>query len=184
MSRNEQDLGYSNSSLAKKLKSGGLLPVLHPLPTSVFGAICFIRMSTKIRQFVRRSIARTKGHYVLSDEETLGFQHRYMHLHRPSRVTTYLLLIDLMVLGLLVYCLEPLISLLLRNEELFGPRFTPSRNNNATSEAWSFQHRTNIPRILHQTSATELLPKEWVYPQNTCKDTYSDFEYKVRTVCQ
>lgn len=120
------------------------------------------------------------------DEENLGmgrgilqFPRRKSQLvPRPRRATVILLLIDLMVVGLLLQTFEPLITLLRRNEELFGSRvalhipYTPDGRHQTTL---SYQ----IPRILHQTTATETIPDKWIEPQQSCKGAYSDFEYKV-----
>jgi mannosyltransferase OCH1-like enzyme len=90
----------------------------------------------------------------------------------------FLLLIDLIMVGLLLQALEPLITLLRRNEELFGPRVALSGPD--ASDAWDQTDRPNkIPRILHQTTATDTVPDKWVHSQRSCKEAYSDFEYKV-----
>lgn len=88
---------------------------------------------------------------------------------RLSRVGLYLLIADLTILGLLVYSLQPLITLLVRNEELFAPR---------PLEEWN-QTQHPIPMILHQTTANEAIPDKWVQSQKSCKEAYSNFEYKV-----
>jgi mannosyltransferase OCH1-like enzyme len=120
------------------------------------------------------------------DEERLkwgaeppGEQRRKVVLiKRPKRSTIILFLADVMIIGLLLHTLEPLITLLLRNEELFKPRVTFSGLEDANA-----LHRTNgsrrIPRILHQTTATEIIPDKWVESQRSCKEAYRDFEYKV-----
>jgi hypothetical protein len=36
-----------------------------------------------------------------------------------------------------------------------------------------------IPRIFHQTSANETIPEAWKDLVKSCKETYSEFEYKV-----
>ncbi|KAI1828828.1 CAZyme family GT32 [Penicillium roqueforti] len=38
-----------------------------------------------------------------------------------------------------------------------------------------------IPRILHQTTAAETIPDKWIESQQSCKEAYSDFEYKLWT---
>ena len=115
------------------------------------------------------------------DSERLGRQYRRLYSPRLRKVAICLLLIDVTVIGLLVWSIEPLITLLSRNEELFGPRFTPSHNDTGVLKAPAGPHRheAKIPRILHQTCATATIPDTWVYPQRTCKEAYSDFEYKV-----
>lgn len=105
----------------------------------------------------------------------------YRLVPRLRKATVVFLLIDLMVVGLLLQSLEPLIILLRRNEELFGSRvalhtpYTPDTRHQTTS---SYE----IPRILHQTTATERVPDKWMKSQQSCKDAYSDFEYKVGNI--
>lgn len=88
-----------------------------------------------------------------------------------------LLVVDLTIVGVLVYTLEPLITLLRRNEELFTP--TVVLPLNGTAGASSFSGDQKIPRILHQTTANSKIPEKWVKSQQSCIETYSDFEYKV-----
>jgi mannosyltransferase OCH1-like enzyme len=86
---------------------------------------------------------------------------------------------DLMVIGLLLQTIKPLISLMYHNKELFTPQTGLSGLN--TSDTWGQVNQSNkIPRILHQTTATEVIPDYWVEPQRSCKNAYLDFEYKVR----
>ncbi|KAH7142680.1 family 32 glycosyltransferase [Dactylonectria estremocensis] len=91
---------------------------------------------------------------------------------RLGRVGLYLLIADLIILGLLVYSLQPLITLLVRNEELFAPR---------PLEEWNQETQHPIPMILHQTTADEVIPDKWVQSQKNCKETYPNFEYKLWT---
>lgn len=97
---------------------------------------------------------------------------------RLRKATVVFLLIDLMVVGLLLQFFAPLITLLRRNEELFGSRvalpapYRPDARYQMTSSG-------QIPRILHQTAATETIPNKWIESQQSCKEAYSDFEYKV-----
>jgi hypothetical protein len=97
-------------------------------------------------------------------------------IRRPSKVLAYFLLIDFIIIGLLVYLTEPLITLLARNEELFSPRFTFPDDAPALSPG-----QRKIPHILHQTTANATIPDKWVDSQASCKKAYKDFEYKVRT---
>ena len=93
------------------------------------------------------------------------------------RATVLLLLSDLVIMGLLLQALEPLIILLLKNEELFGARValhTSEVPGNPSTEP------PGIPRILHQTSATETIPDKWIESQRSCMEACSDFKYKVR----
>lgn len=96
----------------------------------------------------------------------------------PSKAAVFLFLVNLVIIGLLLHTLEPLITLLRRNQELFSPRVVlPSpdishgRNRTAGLNL--------IPLILHQTTATEVIPDHWIRSQKSCKQAYSKFEYKV-----
>ncbi|KAM0330812.1 hypothetical protein ACHAQA_003767 [Verticillium albo-atrum] len=100
---------------------------------------------------------------------------KLLRLPRPKRSTTWLLLIDLTIIGLLVIAFWPLITLLLYNERLFGARLALPVEKEPHAEDHYQQH--TIPRILHQTSATEQIRDDWVKPQQSCKDAYRDYEY-------
>lgn len=104
----------------------------------------------------------------------LASQRQFLRLRR---VAVYLLLVDLMLVWLLLYSLDPLITLLRRNEDLFGARVALSRTDTPGGGRHSDRH--NIPRILHQTCANETIPHKWVDSQQRCKEVHSDFEYKV-----
>ncbi|CAK7206812.1 CSG1/SUR1-like protein [Sporothrix eucalyptigena] len=116
------------------------------------------------------------------------------HSHRPSssnylyhiarrlrRGTTTLLLIDLLIIVLLLVAFEPLITLLRRNEEFFAPRVVLSGPANIDAWDGAANKPNSIPRILHQTTATEVIPEKWRDSQNSCKKAYKDFEYKLWT---
>lgn len=99
-------------------------------------------------------------------------------LPRLKKTSVWLLLLDSLLVILLVRTLDPLITLLRRNEELFGARFTVSQEEETSvSSKHSPQHK--IPRILHQTCANDTVPSVWVNSQHSCKEAYSDYEYKV-----
>jgi hypothetical protein len=98
---------------------------------------------------------------------------------RPTKVTAWLLLIDFVIVALLVFTLNPLITLLRRNEELFQPRVALTRHD-IKAASWPHPDQRKIPRILHQTCANSTIPAKWVESQRSCIQTYSDFEYKVR----
>ncbi|KAJ6045006.1 uncharacterized protein N7446_003207 [Penicillium canescens] len=122
------------------------------------------------------------------DEENLRWGSGLPKCPRPNcrliprlrKATVVFLLIDLMVVGLLLQSFAPLISLLRRNEELFGSRvalpapYRPDARHQMTSSG-------QIPRILHQTAATETIPNKWIESQQSCIEAYSDFEYKLWT---
>ncbi|CEL01315.1 hypothetical protein ASPCAL00901 [Aspergillus calidoustus] len=122
------------------------------------------------------------------DEEGLDWKSSLWHSRRRTfllrsrtRKTVMLLLCgDLMVIGLLLQTIKPLISLMYHNKELFTPQTGLSGLN--TSDTWGQVNQSNkIPRILHQTTATEVIPDHWVEPQRSCKNAYLDFEYKLWT---
>ncbi|KAM0251935.1 hypothetical protein ACHAQJ_007950 [Trichoderma viride] len=108
---------------------------------------------------------------------------KYLRFPRLTKMAVFLLLvIDLTIVGTLVYTLEPLITLLRRNEELFTPTVTLPRNNSSSASYYSQdQNRPKIPRILHQTTANSTIPDKWVQSQRSCRETYSEFEYKLWT---
>ena len=99
---------------------------------------------------------------------------RRLHLPTPSKVLIWLLILDLLIFAFLIHLFQPLITLLNRNEELFPANFSlsPSQPAGAVHEGGS-----PIPRILHQTSATDTIPKKWREPQQSCRDAYSDYRY-------
>ena len=120
------------------------------------------------------------------DEERLGWgaehslerRRKSVRIGRSRKSTIFLFLLDFMVIWLLIHHLEPLITLLRRNEELFKPQVTLSGFEDR-SNLNDINESNNIPRILHQTAATDAIPDKWVESQRSCKETYRDFEYKV-----
>ncbi|KAF4449358.1 putative glycosyltransferase C4F11.04c [Fusarium austroafricanum] len=98
---------------------------------------------------------------------------------RMRKATVYLLLIDLLVIALLVHAFEPLITLLRRNEELFGTQIELDHNDAIKTSPPADQQK--IPRILHQTCKNETVPEVWVSSQQSCIETYHDFEYMLWT---
>jgi mannosyltransferase OCH1-like enzyme len=105
---------------------------------------------------------------------------RYLRSFRLRKATLCLLLIDVLIVGLLVRTLEPLITLLRRNEELFGPRVELSQQAPTEASHLRPDHH-KIPRILHQTCANDTVPEKWILSQRSCKKAYVDFEYKLWT---
>lgn len=101
---------------------------------------------------------------------------RKLRFPRLRKMAVALFLIDLMIVAFLVHSFDPLITLLRKNEELFGARLTLPVNGSSSSVPSSEVHA--IPRILHQTSATTTIPDKWVDLQKSCKEAYSEFEYK------
>lgn len=87
-----------------------------------------------------------------------------------------LLFVDLFIILFLISTLEPLLTLLRRNAELFRPQVT--LHNVTSSNLWV---RPKIPRILHQTTANSTIPAKWIKSQQSCKESYADYEYMVRT---
>lgn len=102
---------------------------------------------------------------------------KYLRLPRLTKMAVFLLLVvDLTIVGMLLYTLEPLITLLRRNEEMFTPTVTLPLNGTASASSFT-GHK--IPRILHQTTKNSTIPEKWIASQQSCMETYSDFEYKV-----
>jgi hypothetical protein len=120
------------------------------------------------------------------DEENLRWGSGLSKCPRPNcrliprlrKATVVFLLIDLIVVGLLLHSFAPLIILLRRNEELFGSRVALPASYRSGSRH-QMTSSGQIPRILHQTAATEAIPNKWIESQKSCTDAYSDFEYKV-----
>ena len=124
----------------------------------------------------------------LYDEEGLdwacglwrGRRLKHIWTLRLRKTVMLLLLTDLIVIGLLLQTIKPLIILLYRNKQLFSPQVVLSSLN--TSDVWQQTNQSyKIPRVLHQTTATKVIPNDWVQSQKSCKDAYSDFEYRVNS---
>ncbi|RSL96818.1 hypothetical protein CDV31_013284 [Fusarium ambrosium] len=96
---------------------------------------------------------------------------------RRGRTAIWLLLVDLALLGLLLYSLRDLFSLLRQNKEMFGAHITVTLDGHPESVGSSKQ----IPRIFHQTTKNETIPEIWADSQKSCLEAYSDFEYKLWT---
>lgn len=132
-----------------------------------------------------RSGAQTASYGRLHDEDRhrpdpshlLALPRKLLRVTRFNRVLVCLLLIDLMVVGMLIITLEPLITLLHRNDELFRPSILSPQDGPSTAPHQPTSPK--IPRILHQTCANATVPHKWLESQQSCKDVYADFEYKV-----
>lgn len=105
---------------------------------------------------------------------------KVLRLPRPRKYAALLLLTDIIIVSLVVLLFEPLITLLVRNEELFGARLTFPLDAAPSAAPKPTQPPQTIPRIFHQTIATDVIPEKWIHSQQTCKEAYKDFEYKVR----
>lgn len=123
-----------------------------------------------------RSAASLSDSIATFDQERQSWSQRpdRRRFQRLTKTTICLILTDLMFVGMVVSLLEPLIILLWRNEELFRPQ-VPLLGDAPTLHT----DPAAIPRILHQTCANSTIPSKWVNSQQTCKEVYSDFEYKV-----
>jgi len=140
---------------------------------------------TNLRNKFRRSFTRLSRYSILYDEErsAWGSSFRFRWPKNRStfsgsrRVAACLLLFDLIFIGLLVHYFEPLITLLQLNQELFGHHVSLTHQGE-TSDLHRPVEQT-IPRILHQTCASEVTPEVWVSSQQSCREAYADFKYKV-----
>ncbi|EGX88134.1 mannosyl phosphorylinositol ceramide synthase SUR1 [Cordyceps militaris CM01] len=99
-------------------------------------------------------------------------------LPRQRKAAAVLLCIDVLIVVTLVIVLEPLITLLRRNEDLFTPRLE-LHNVAAAPDVPGAKHK--IPRILHQTTPNDTIPAKWVESQRSCKEVYKDYEYMLWT---
>lgn len=126
--------------------------------------------------------------YSLYDEElncSAGIcrkrQRQFTRIKRPRKSTIIFFLVDVLVVALLIHALEPFITLLRRNEELFKPRVS-LQGLDSLNDLLETNGSYHIPRILHQTTATDVIPDKWGESQKSCKEAYGDFEYKVRLI--
>lgn len=141
-----------------------------------------------LRQYIHRLAKSLQPRDTPDDEERLikdedGQQQSQSTGRRwpaPGKVTLWLLFMDLIIFVLLLYILNPLITLLNRNEELFPAvlKLDPSAQ---AHKDWDAASPNAIPRILHQTSANSTIPAKWVESQGSCLKTYPDWEYKLWT---
>lgn len=100
------------------------------------------------------------------------------------KTAIYIFLANLSVICLLVWSLEPLITLLRKNNDLFQPGNPFAKDQVHPTTPLSPELENNmVPRILHQTCATDHIPDKWKDSQQSCKNAYADFEYIVRQ-CQ
>ncbi|KAJ5157385.1 uncharacterized protein N7482_008485 [Penicillium canariense] len=113
-------------------------------------------------------------------EHSLEQRRKSMRIRWPRKSTILLSFLDVFVIWLLIRQLEPLLTLLRRNEELFKPQVSLSGKEHL-SNLHEMNGSSRIPRILHQTTATNKIPDKWVEPQASCKEAYGDFEYKLWT---
>lgn len=113
-----------------------------------------------------------------SDSRRPKWAKKGLRLPRLRKVVVGLVLIDVFIVAVLVHLFNPLITLLRRNEELFGARLTLPIDQKP-QPATGHLDTNSIPRIFHQTSATEVIPDKWKESVEGCKKIYSEFEYKV-----
>ena len=99
----------------------------------------------------------------------------------PRKTVTFILLVTIAIIWSLVWFLEPLITLVRKNDSLFRPEipFTQDHGNPTTSVPFG-PGNNMVPQILHQTYATDRIPDKWKASQQSCKEAYADFEYMVR----
>ena len=92
-----------------------------------------------------------------------------------------ILLVTIAIMSSLVWFLEPLIILVRKNDSLFRPEVPFVNGDGHPTTSASFESGNNmVPRILHQTYATDRIPDNWEASQQSCKLAYADFEYMVR----
>ncbi|KAJ4153589.1 hypothetical protein LMH87_010072 [Akanthomyces muscarius] len=99
-------------------------------------------------------------------------------LPRQRKAAALLLFIDVLIVVTLVVVLEPLITLLRRNDDLFTPKLN-LHGVAAAPDLPGVKHK--IPRILHQTTPNDTIPDKWVESQRSCKEVYKDYEYMLWT---
>lgn len=109
-----------------------------------------------------------------------GSSFLYHIARRLRRCATTLFFIDLLIIVALLVAFEPLITLLRRNDEFFAPRVVLSGPANVDPWDQAANKPNTIPRILHQTAASDVIPEKWRATQASCKAAYNDFEYMVR----
>ncbi|KAF4998992.1 hypothetical protein FGRMN_2791 [Fusarium graminum] len=95
-----------------------------------------------------------------------------------TRKAVWLLIADLVLLGVILHTLSPLISLLQHNQELFPARFRVTAGH--VSKTLTPGDR-QIPRILHQTTKNETIPAIWAESQASCLEVYSGYKYMLWT---
>ena len=134
-----------------------------------------------LRLYATKAAKRSKAF----DEEGLDLYYepgvrRPVANHRRPKLTKAaisLFFIDIILIGLLVRSLEPLITLLRRNDQLFRPQV--SLGGQYIPETTRQQARQRIPRILHQTCANNTIPDKWIESQRSCREAHAAWEYKV-----
>ncbi|CAI6092291.1 unnamed protein product [Clonostachys chloroleuca] len=100
----------------------------------------------------------------------------------PKRLFKFsftLVVVDLSIIAFLVWLVGPLIILLTRNDELFGPRAMPGGSVLGSEDSDSGEYE--IPRILHQTTPNDTIPQKWIDSQRSCQEVYSNFTYMLWT---
>lgn len=100
-------------------------------------------------------------------------------LPRQRKAAALLLCIDVLIVVTLIVVLEPLITLLRRNDDLFTPKLN-LHGVAAAPDLPGVKHK--IPRILHQTTPNDTIPDKWVESQRSCKEVYKDYEYMVSKI--
>ncbi|KAM5345062.1 hypothetical protein ACJ41O_010924 [Fusarium nematophilum] len=121
------------------------------------------------------------------DEERLGWPYKppliyprkYLRCFKPRMQTVCLLIIDVIILVVIIRTIQPLITHLVRNKELFSPTLTLPVPKDSDKRRPAAPRK--IPRILHQTVKNETIPEKWVESQQSCKEMYHDYEYKLWT---
>lgn len=94
------------------------------------------------------------------------------------RGSTIFLVVNLAVIGFLVYKVRILLTLLVVDgaEDAITRAEVPGPSSSLIDERPQI-----IPKIIHQTYANESIPERWKLPQQTCIDLHHDYEYKLWT---
>jgi hypothetical protein len=109
----------------------------------------------------------------------IEFRHADESRDRRSTVRgiLFLLALDVSTVLSLFLALRPLITLWRNNSTFFSPSLALGKPSASEHPA---NHSKIIPPILHQTCANESIPEMWKASQQSCRETYSDFQYMVR----
>ena len=101
---------------------------------------------------------------------------------RPSRGLVLFLLLNLVIIGSLVYSVFTLITLLFEDcsaDAIPAIDIPPPDAVDAINKLPQY-----IPKIIHQTWVNESIPEKWQKAQQSCRDLHGDYEYMVGLLVQ